>query len=263
MMASPHPHRDQLHHLLDSLNLAVRTSLPDLGPERSAGVTYEHEVNASGLHRVPEQAWERVRVAGTPLFQDPFLLTLRSKLNGKKQHTSSSGEFDSFTTPCLKASCWRAQRNLSIRRPNGCQARIDQAMTAGHPDACLSVALSQAQDYQVPAGGEVSQMELLPKEMREQLPELYANEEIGLAAQALVKFFTPDSNWTWYASEFNGEDIFFGLVIGFVAEFGYFSLSELESVRGPLGLPIERDEHFEPKTLEELRDHYDQEGYAL
>jgi len=106
-------------------------------------------------------------------------------------------------------------------------------------------------------------MELLPKEMREQLPELYANEEIGLAAQALVKFFTPDSNWTWYATEFDGEDIFFGLVIGFVAEFGYFSLSELESVRGPLGLPIERDEHFEPKALEELRDHYDQEGYAL
>ena len=36
-------------------------------------------------------------------------------------------------------------------------------------------------------------MELLPKDVREVLPELYANEEIGLAAQALVKFFTPDS----------------------------------------------------------------------
>ena len=95
------------------------------------------------------------------------------------------------------------------------------------------------------------------------LPELYANEEVGLAAQALVKFFTPDSNWTWYASEFNGDDIFFGLVIGFEAEFGYFSLSELESVRGPLGLPIERDLHFDPKSLEELRNHYRDNGYAL
>lgn len=61
-------------------------------------------------------------------------------------------------------------------------------------------------------------MELLPEEIRETLPELYANEEIGLAAQALVKFFTPDSNWTWYASEFDGEGLFFGLVIGFEAE---------------------------------------------
>ena len=104
---------------------------------------------------------------------------------------------------------------------------------------------------------------LLPTEIKEQLPKLYANEELGLTAQALVKFFTPDSNWTWYASEFDGQDIFFGLVIGFVASLGYFSLSELESVRGPLGLPIERDEHFEPKSLGELKDHYKREGSAL
>ncbi len=106
-------------------------------------------------------------------------------------------------------------------------------------------------------------MSLLPPEIREQLPGLYANEEIGLMAQALVKFFTPDSNWTWYASEFDGKDTFFGLVIGFFAEFGYFTLSELEKARGPLGLPIERDEHFEPKPLKELRDHYKEKGWAL
>ena len=94
--------------------------------------------------------------------------------------------------------------------------------------------------------------ELLPKEIREKLPPLYANEEIGLAALALVKFFTPDAQWTWWASEFDGNDIFFGLVSGLELELGYFSLSELEAVKGPLGLPIERDLHFEPKTLEEL-----------
>jgi len=93
---------------------------------------------------------------------------------------------------------------------------------------------------------------LLPKEIREKLPPLYANEALGLDAQALVKFFTPDSNWTWYASEFDGQDIFFGLVSGFEVELGYFALSELGSVTGPLGLPIERDLHFEPKTIKEL-----------
>jgi len=98
--------------------------------------------------------------------------------------------------------------------------------------------------------------ELLDQDSRERLPPLYANEEIGLAALAQVKFFTPDSNWTWYASEFDGEDIFFGLVSGFELELGYFALSELESVRGPLGLPIERDLYFEPKTLKVLMEHH-------
>jgi hypothetical protein len=104
---------------------------------------------------------------------------------------------------------------------------------------------------------------LLNQETLEQLPEIYANEELGTKARALVKFFTPDANWTWYASEFDGEDSFFGLVIGYVAELGYFSLSELEQVLGPLGLPIERDLHFEPKSLRELQRHYDEEGWAL
>ena len=39
-------------------------------------------------------------------------------------------------------------------------------------------------------------------------------------------------------------------------ELGYFSLKELQSVKDPLGLPIERDLHFEPKSLRELRDKY-------
>lgn len=94
--------------------------------------------------------------------------------------------------------------------------------------------------------------ELLPQELKEQLPKLYENEEYGMDAKALVKFFTPDSSWTWYASEFDGEDILFGLVSGFEVELGYFSLKELESVRGPMGLPIERDLYFQPKSLQEL-----------
>lgn len=50
---------------------------------------------------------------------------------------------------------------------------------------------------------------LLDDESREKLPPLYSGEEQGLDALAQVKFFTPDSNWTWHASEFDGEDIFF------------------------------------------------------
>ena len=42
---------------------------------------------------------------------------------------------------------------------------------------------------------------------------------------------------------------FFGLVYGHEREFGYFLLSELEEVRGPHGLPIERDLYFKPMML--------------
>ena len=42
-------------------------------------------------------------------------------------------------------------------------------------------------------------------------------------------------------------------VVGLDVEIGYFSLRELQSVRGSWGLPIERDLSFEPKSLRELK----------
>ncbi|CCF85383.1 hypothetical protein NITHO_490006 [Nitrolancea hollandica Lb] len=43
--------------------------------------------------------------------------------------------------------------------------------------------------------------------------------------------------------------VFFGYVQGLEAELGYFSLSELEQLRGALRLPVERDLYFEPCRL--------------
>jgi len=131
-------------------------------------------------------------------------------------------------------------------------------------------ALAEFQDFEKIADSltdseDVSEMvqptgkNLLDDESREKLPPLYSGEEQGLDAFAQVKFFTPDSNWTWLASEFDGEDILFGLVVGLEIELGYFSLSELQSVKGPLGLPIERDLYFEPQSLRSLRDKHRQE----
>ncbi len=90
--------------------------------------------------------------------------------------------------------------------------------------------------------------QFFPDEVRSQLPALYSTE--GEPDPLMrVKFFTPDSGWTWYASEYDGEDIFFGYVVGFDQELGYFSLAELQAARGPFGLPIERDIHFQPTRL--------------
>ena len=96
-------------------------------------------------------------------------------------------------------------------------------------------------------------MKLLTKAIRSKLPTLGSTDQLP-HDQVMVqaKFFTPDSNWTWFATEFDGEDTFFGLVAGFEVEMGYFCLSELESVRGPWGLPIERDLWFKPTSLAQL-----------
>ena len=64
----------------------------------------------------------------------------------------------------------------------------------------------------------------------------------------VVKLFTPDAQATWLLSELDPEDgRLFGLCdLGMgCAELGYVSLAELETVRGPLGLPVERDQWFE------------------
>lgn len=89
--------------------------------------------------------------------------------------------------------------------------------------------------------------------MRALLPPLYSQDSAGDDATVFVKFFTPDSSWTWFAIEFDGDHTFFGLVIGHETELGYFSLAELRAARGPLGLPIERDEAFTPRPLAQVR----------
>ena len=94
-------------------------------------------------------------------------------------------------------------------------------------------------------------MKLLTQEIREKIPPLYSTEGEDDPI-AYAKFFTPDSSWTWYVLEFDGEDTFFGLVDGHYRELGYFSLSELKEVRGKLGLQVERDKGFEPTRLSEI-----------
>jgi hypothetical protein len=95
-------------------------------------------------------------------------------------------------------------------------------------------------------------MQLLTSELRRTLPPLDSSEN-DKDPLVICKFFTPDNSWTWYATEFDGQDTFFGFVEGLENELGYFNLSELESVRGPLGLPIERDLYLEPCRLSQVK----------
>ena len=111
------------------------------------------------------------------------------------------------------------------------------------------------------ANNRIRGMKLLPQAIRRKLPPLYAQDGKGGKAIAHIKYFTPSSSWTWYLTEGSavtdeqGNEIdfqFFGLVEGQCKELGYVMLSELESARGPMGLPIERDLYWNPKTLAEI-----------
>ena len=97
-------------------------------------------------------------------------------------------------------------------------------------------------------------MRLLTAELRKTIPALYSQEKAD-PATVHAKFFCPWNNWTWFAtegSEEDGEFRFFGYVVGHEAEWGYFLLSELEGVRGPGGLTIERDLYFKSGPTTEV-----------
>jgi len=98
-------------------------------------------------------------------------------------------------------------------------------------------------------------MNLLPPDIAQSIPKLYEQENKGEEAIAHIKLFDPCSNWTWYVTEFDGVDEFFGLVRGFETELGYFSLKELQEYEGPLGIGIERDIWFNPCSLKDIKRH--------
>jgi hypothetical protein len=80
------------------------------------------------------------------------------------------------------------------------------------------------------------------------------NSEKEIDFMPVVKLFNPCGAATWLLTEISPEDsdLAFGLCdlgMGF-PELGYVSLAEMQSVKGPLGIGIERDESFRAtKTL--------------
>lgn len=93
---------------------------------------------------------------------------------------------------------------------------------------------------------------LMTDEMLERVPKLYGQEKVKLSEKEVhAAYIIPfRSNWTWYMTEYDKETKeAFGLVLGQEAEWGYFSIEELEEL-GAQRLVLE---NF-PKTFKELKD---------
>lgn len=122
-------------------------------------------------------------------------------------------------------------------------------------------------------------MKLVNEETKKLLENhpLYSQEECGMNAEVMVKFFLPVGTWTWYVTEAREDAdfgyLFFGLVINGAGEgeLGYFTLKELEKIAVPFNvnmgakkmtlgtIGIERDEHFQPTSLKDIDSPYVQD----
>lgn len=107
-------------------------------------------------------------------------------------------------------------------------------------------------------------MDLMAPEIEQALVEAKAaGKSITDEIQIVVKYFTPDAAATWFIVDGeeleNGDWRLFGFCdLGWrdLAELGYVMLSELQEVRGKLGLAVERDLYFPPTTLQDVLDQY-------
>jgi hypothetical protein len=108
---------------------------------------------------------------------------------------------------------------------------------------------------------------LIPTHLREQLLANGARSAAGedFDPIPLLKLFTPDANATWLLTEIDPvrPTIAFGLcdlALG-CPEIGSVCLEEIALVRGPMGLPVERDEHYaETRSLSVLAKQARREG---
>src|SRR6266496_5545066 len=91
-------------------------------------------------------------------------------------------------------------------------------------------------------------MRLMTIELEKRFLKVGSQEEVEDPV-IVARFFDPAGSGNWYATEYDPKDkMFFGYVSIFGDwndEWGYFSLAELESYVGQLGLGIERDLYWE------------------
>lgn len=101
-------------------------------------------------------------------------------------------------------------------------------------------------------------MQLFTKEILAKLPKIGDTSELEAKnVKVPLKLFNPCGAQSWFITEFDpNEKLMFGYVTGMACdELGYISLEELESIRLPFGLKIERDLHWNMNnTLQDVMD---------
>lgn len=103
-------------------------------------------------------------------------------------------------------------------------------------------------------------MLLMTKELEKKFQEytLYSQEDKGMESKVVVKYFNPCGAGTWLITEGekqeDGDWLFYGYCHLFEWEWGYVTLSELQSVQLPFGLGIEREIYGKRDKVKEYFD---------
>lgn len=103
-------------------------------------------------------------------------------------------------------------------------------------------------------------MKLLTQEILNEFKKQgYTGDKKDEDIRIIVKFFNPLGVQTWYCYEYDPKDKIFMCYANLgdprFAECGSLSLAELESIKLPLGMTIERDMYFGfNHTLKEVQD---------
>lgn len=90
-------------------------------------------------------------------------------------------------------------------------------------------------------------MKLINKEIIKRFKEypLYSQDDKGMDSVVLVKYFNPCGAGTWYITEAEEQDdgnwLLFGYCHIYCWEWGYVMLNDLQNLKLPFGLTIERD----------------------
>lgn len=98
-------------------------------------------------------------------------------------------------------------------------------------------------------------MKLITKKIENELAKypLYSQDNKGEEAVAICKFFLQGFTWYVLEAQKNGSDYeFFGIIDGLEKEYGYFTLSQLQRLRGRWGLTVERDMYFKPTQVKDI-----------
>lgn len=115
--------------------------------------------------------------------------------------------------------------------------------------SCDCDACKAERDGATAADETVTVESILTDDIRKSLPALYSQENLGEAAIVHARLISPVLGWSWLLTECDGEDLAFGLVIGFEAELGYVSLAELAESSARVRV----DRYWQPMTLAEAR----------
>ena len=96
-------------------------------------------------------------------------------------------------------------------------------------------------------------MKLLTKEIKAKAEKQYELGSEMKDQDIVAKFFNPVGMGTWYLMNKSPEDGYcWGIVDLMAVEVGSFMIEELEELKLPMGMKIERDTSFQPINAEKL-----------